>query len=73
MAKARKRFGEAFDEQKFRETNPRVLENAKKRDELHARYTEAMQGPDLSRLSSMRALWIPSPEPKTGLTCASST
>ena len=47
VAKAAKKFGESFDEAKFRETNPRVLENQKKRDDLHARYTEAMQGPDL--------------------------
>ena len=48
--KARKRFGESFDEQKFRETNPRVLENAAKRDALHERFTKAMQGPDLEEL-----------------------
>ena len=34
VEKARKRFGEAFDEQKFRETNPRVLDNIAKRDAL---------------------------------------
>ena len=50
VAKAAKKFGDSFDEAKFRETNPRVLENQKKRDELHARYTEAMQGPDLEAL-----------------------
>ena len=48
--KARKRFGEAFDEQKFRETNPRVLDNIAKRDALHERYAKAMQGPDLEEL-----------------------
>ena len=48
--KARKRFGESFDEQKFRETNPRVLENVAKRDALHERFTKAMQGPDLEEL-----------------------
>ena len=36
--KAAKRFGDKFDETMFRQTNPRVLENQKKRDELHARY-----------------------------------
>ena len=51
--KARKRFGDAFDEEKFRETNPRVLENIRKRDELHARYTAAMQGPDLAELKQI--------------------
>ena len=51
--KARKRFGEAFDEEKFRETNPRVLENLKKRDALHERYAAAMQGPDLEALKQI--------------------
>ena len=53
VAKAAKKFGESFDEAKFRETNPRVLENQKKRDELHVRYTEAMQGPDLEALKQI--------------------
>ena len=53
VAKAAKKFGESFDEAKFRETNPRVLENQKKRDDLHARYTEAMQGPDLEALKQI--------------------
>ena len=51
--KARKRFGEAFDEQKFRETNPRVLDNIAKRDALHERYAKAMQGPDLEELKQI--------------------
>lgn len=53
IAKARKRFGDSFDEAKFRETNPRVLEHQKKRDDLHARYTEAMQGPNLEALKQI--------------------
>ena len=53
VKKAAKKFGDAFDEQKFRETNPRVLEHQKKRDELHARYTEAMQGPNLEELKQI--------------------
>ena len=51
--KARKRFGDAFDEQKFRETNPRVLENIRKRDALHERFTAAMQAPDLAELKQI--------------------
>jgi len=51
--KARKRFGDAFDEAKFRETNPRVLENAAKRDALHERFTKAMQEPDLNELKQI--------------------
>jgi len=53
VAKAAKKFGESFDEAKFRETNPRVLDNQAKRDALHARYTEAMQGPDLEALKQI--------------------
>jgi glycyl-tRNA synthetase len=34
VQKAAKRFGDSFDEQMFRETNPRVLENRQKRDEV---------------------------------------
>lgn len=49
-AKARKRFGESFDQEKFLATNPRVLENAAKRDALHARYEKAMQENDLAGL-----------------------
>ena len=53
VAKARKRFGDAFDEAKFRSTNPRVLEHQQKRDALHERYTKAMQGPDLAELKKI--------------------
>ena len=53
IKRAAKKFGDAFDEAKFRETNPRVLEHQKKRDALHARYTEAMQGPNLEELKQI--------------------
>ncbi len=53
VAKAAKRFGDAFDEAKFRATNPRVLEHQQKRDALHERYTQAMQGPDLAELKQI--------------------
>ena len=53
VAKARKRFGEAFDEAKYRATNPRVLDHQQKRDALHERYTWAMQGPDLAELKQI--------------------
>lgn len=53
VKKAAKRFGDSFDEAKFRETNPRVLEHQQKRDALHARYTEAMQGPDFEALKQI--------------------
>ncbi len=51
VAKAAKRFGEAFDEAQFRATNGRVLEQQAKRDALHQRYSDAMNaGPDLNEL-----------------------
>ena len=51
VAKAAKRFGEAFDEAQFRSTNARVLEHQAKRDALHQRYSDAMNaGPDLNEL-----------------------
>ena len=53
VKKAAKKFGDAFDEAKFRATNPRVLEHQKKRDALHERYTKAMQGPDLEELKQI--------------------
>ncbi len=53
IAKAKKKFGDAFDEKQFRETNPRVLENQKKFDDLHARYSEAMNKMDLEMLKQI--------------------
>ena len=51
IAKAAKKYGDAFNEQEFRSTNPRVLEHQAKRDVLHERYTQAMNaGPDLNEL-----------------------
>ncbi len=51
--KARKRFGEAFDEAQFRSTNARVLEHQKHYDELHARYADAMNRMDLDMLKQI--------------------
>ena len=53
MEKARKRFGDSFDEQKYMETSERVKETKEKRDALHARYAAAMQGPDLEELKQI--------------------
>jgi len=50
VEKARERFGEAFDEKKFRETNQRVLANQVKIDEINDRYTKAMNENDLAGL-----------------------
>ena len=53
VAKARKRFGEAFDEAQFRATNARVLENQQKRDALHQRYSDAMNAMNLEELKQI--------------------
>ena len=53
IQKAAKRFGDSFDEAKFRETNPRVLEYQKKREALHERYAKAMQGSNLEELKQI--------------------
>ena len=50
VAKARKRFGDSFDEAMFRQTNPRVLEHQAKRDALHERFSVAMNAGDLDGL-----------------------
>ena len=50
VQKGKKRFKEAFDEQQFRQTNPRILELTAKRDALHERYKNAMQKMDLAEL-----------------------
>lgn len=48
--KARKRFGEAFDEAQFRATNARVLENQEKWEELHSRFSKALNDSNLEEL-----------------------
>ncbi len=53
VAKAQKRFGDAFDEKQFRETNPRVLANQEKWDELHAQFSRALNENDLAGLKQI--------------------
>ncbi len=50
VEKARKRFGESFDEQMFRQTNPRVQEHQAKRDQIHERMAKALNDNDLTEL-----------------------
>src|SRR5574344_1447224 len=50
VAKAAKRFGDSFDEVKFRETSIHVQEHQEKRDALHERYKKAMNDNDLAEL-----------------------
>ena len=53
VAKARKRFGDAFDEAQFKSTNARVMEQIAKRDALHERYSVAMNAMDLDALKQI--------------------
>lgn len=50
VEKARKRFGESFDEKKFLETNPRVFEHKAKRDQAHDRMVKALNDNNLEEL-----------------------
>ncbi len=50
VEKARKRFGESFDEEKFRATSPRVAETAARRDAVHQRMADALNANDLEAL-----------------------
>ncbi len=53
VEKAAKRFGDSFDVELFKQTNPRVLEHAKKRDEIHERFAKAMNDNDLAELKQI--------------------
>ncbi|MCX6221305.1 MAG: glycine--tRNA ligase [Bacteroidia bacterium] len=53
IEKARVRFGESFDEKIFRETNPRVLENQQKWNDLHTRFANALNNVDLAELKQI--------------------
>ena len=50
VEKARKRFGESFDEEKYRATSPRVLEIAGRAAEVNRRMAEALNANDLQEL-----------------------
>ena len=50
VKKAAKRFGDSFDEEKFRATSPRVAETAAKREALHTRFAKAMNDNNLDEL-----------------------
>ncbi|MCK9411840.1 MAG: glycine--tRNA ligase [Prolixibacteraceae bacterium] len=53
IEKARVRFGESFDEKIFRETNPRVLENQQKWNDLHSHFANALNNADLAGLKQI--------------------
>ncbi len=50
VEKGRKKFGESFDEEKFKETNPNVLRNKTKIDEVRGRMNAALNANDLAEL-----------------------
>ena len=50
VEKARERFGESFDEKKFRETNQRVLASQARYDEISSAFSKAMNDNDLAGL-----------------------
>ena len=53
VAKAAKRFGEAFDEKMFLETNPRVLKLREKIETIRRRFIRAMEENDLAELKQI--------------------
>ncbi|MEA3494995.1 MAG: glycine--tRNA ligase [Bacteroidota bacterium] len=53
VQKAAKRFGESFDEVQFKETNPRVLSNQKKYDNLRNRFVKALKDNNLVELKQI--------------------
>ncbi len=53
VEKARKRFGDSFDEKMFRETNPRVVANREKAEAIMKRFVAAM---DAENLADVKAL-----------------
>jgi len=53
VTKAKKRFGNSFDEQQFRETNPRVLANVKKMDDIKNRLYPAMDNNDMVAIKQL--------------------
>jgi len=53
VAKGQKRFGDAFDEAQFRLTNPNVLRNATKIEEINTRFKKALDEDDLADVKTL--------------------
>ena len=53
ITKAAKRFGEDFDEDQYRSTNPRVTQYQEKIDQANARLKKAMDEPDLGDIKML--------------------
>lgn len=63
VTKAKKRFGETFDEAQFRSTHPRVLANQEKMDTIAKRLATAMSDGDMEGLKTLiEELQIACPE-----------
>ncbi len=53
VAKAEKRYGEAFNKEEFLKTNPRVLSNQAKIDALNERFQKALEENDLQEIKQI--------------------
>jgi len=53
VAKGRKKFGDDFDEVQFLETNPNVLRNKAKIDEIEGRLVKALEADDLNEIKQI--------------------
>ncbi len=53
VEKASKKFGDTFNEGMFRSTNPRVLENIGKKQEIHQRFVKALNDSNLEELKQI--------------------
>lgn len=53
VTKAAKRFGDSFDEQQFKETNPRVLVNIEKMEGIKNRLYPAMDNDDMAAIKEL--------------------
>ncbi|MCK9625852.1 MAG: glycine--tRNA ligase [Bacteroidales bacterium] len=53
VEKGRKKFGDVFDETQFCATNPNVIRNKTKWDEVHARMSKALNDNDLEALKDL--------------------
>jgi glycyl-tRNA synthetase len=63
VEKAKKRFGDSFDEALYRQTNPRVLEYTQRAEEVNRRMNQALGAGDMAALKSLiEELEIADPE-----------
>ncbi len=52
VTKAKKRFGDSFDEEQFKTTNPRVLANQEKINAINERFAKAMTDSDMDDMKA---------------------